>query len=83
MIVPACNPASNGESIPLSPDPHQHLLSPEVLILATLSDVRWNLRVVLIFISLMTKAFEHFLGDSQPFDILQLKILYLAQYTII
>lgn len=45
-------------SVSLPSHPHQHVLSPEVLILAILIGVRWNLRVVLIFISLITKDLE-------------------------
>jgi hypothetical protein len=47
-------------SIPLFPHPCQHLLSPEFLILVILTGVRWNLRVVLIYSSLITKDVEHF-----------------------
>ena len=40
-------------SVPLYPHPCQHLLSAEILIIAILTGVSWNLRVVLICISLM------------------------------
>ena len=53
-------PYQQWRSVPLSPHPCQHLLSSEFLILANLTGVRWNLRVVLVCISLMHKDVEHF-----------------------
>jgi uncharacterized protein YqcC (DUF446 family) len=47
-------------SVPLSPQSHQHLLSPEFLILAILTGERWNLWVALICTSLMIKNADHF-----------------------
>ena len=71
-------PHQQWKSIPLSPHPCQHLLSSEFLILAILTGVRWNLRVVLICLSLRIKDVEHFSRASQPFGIFQLRILCLA-----
>jgi hypothetical protein len=65
-------------NFPLSPHHRQHLLSPEFLILDILTGMRWNLRVVLICISLVIKDVELFSGASQPFGIPQLRILFLA-----
>jgi hypothetical protein len=48
-------------NVPVSAHPHQHLLAPEFFILAILTDMKLNLRVVLICISLMSKDVEHFL----------------------
>jgi hypothetical protein len=47
-------------SVPLSPNLSQHQLSPEFFILAIVTGVRWNLRVVLICISLMIKYAKRF-----------------------
>ena len=49
------------KTVPLSPHPCQQLLSPEFLTLPIMTGVRWNLRVVLICISLMINDVEHFL----------------------
>jgi hypothetical protein len=49
-------------SVPLSPHPCQHLLSPESLILSIVIGVRWNLRVIFTCVSMITKDFEHFFG---------------------
>jgi hypothetical protein len=46
--------------IPFSPHPHQRLLVVVLLILAILTGVRWNLSVVLMFISFMARDGEHF-----------------------
>jgi hypothetical protein len=47
-------------SVPLFPHLPQHLLSPEFLNLDILTGVRWNLRIVLICISLMIKDVKYF-----------------------
>jgi hypothetical protein len=46
--------------VSLSLCPQHNLLSPEFLILAIVTGVRWRLRVVLICISLMIKDVEYF-----------------------
>ena len=69
-------------STPFSSYPCQYLLSAEFLILAILTGVRWNLRVILICISLMTKDVEKNFRYFSPFDIPQLKILCLALYPV-
>ena len=48
-----------GRSVPLSPHPRQHLLSPKFLMLDILTGVRWNLSVVWICISLISKDVDN------------------------
>ena len=81
LVVPACNSTINGDvstfstSLPASAvtwgfDPN-HSDTSEV-----------DSRVLLIYISLMTKNVEHFLGASQSFIIPELRLLCLALYPI-
>jgi hypothetical protein len=46
-------------SVLFSSCPHQHQLSLEFSVLAFVTSVSWNVRVVLIYISLMTKDLEY------------------------
>jgi hypothetical protein len=59
VVVQTCNPTSNGGSFLFL-----HILTSicchEFFILVILTGIRWNLRVVLICISLMIKDVEHF-----------------------
>ena len=59
VVVLVCNLTDNGGML-LSPHPCQYLLSPEFLMLAILIGMKWNLKVSLICLSLMTKDAEHF-----------------------
>jgi hypothetical protein len=70
------------EGCSLAPHPHQHELSLVLLILAILTAVRWNLKVVLIDIFLMAKVVEHFFMCFQPLEIHLLRIPCLNLYPV-
>ena len=69
-------------SVPLSPHPCLHLLSPEIFILAILIGKICSLRVFLICISLMTKNIEHFFRCFSAIQYSSVEILCLALYPI-
>jgi hypothetical protein len=47
-------------SVPVSPHPCQHVISLEVLKLAILTVIRWNVRVILLCVSLVKNDVDHF-----------------------
>jgi hypothetical protein len=66
--------------VPFSPHNYQHLLLVVFLMMAILTEVMWNLSVVLICISFMTKDGEHFFHVFfWPFGLLLLKKFCLVQ----
>ena len=60
VVLQVCTSISCGVAFSLHHIPGQHMLSLEFFILAILRVVRWNLRVILICISLMTKDLDNF-----------------------
>jgi hypothetical protein len=50
-----------------SPHPHQHLMLFVFLVVALLTGVRWNLNMVLVSFSIMTRDVEHFFMCWWPF----------------
>jgi hypothetical protein len=75
VVVPVYTPTSN-EGVFLFLHIFCSVLSLECLILAILTSIGWNLRVVLTCISLLTKDFEHSSSVFQPFKIFLLRILF-------
>ena len=73
-------PHQQWRSVPLSPHLRQHLLSPEFLILAILTGVRWYLRVEIF--PWWLRMLNIFSGTCQTFGIPQLRILCLSLYPI-
>ena len=50
------------KGILLAPNPHQHELSLKFLILAILEEERWNLKIILIGISIMAKDVDMYVS---------------------
>jgi hypothetical protein len=71
------------KSVTLSPCPCQHVLSLEFLVFAILIGIRWNLRVVLICISMMIKGVEHYFKCFSAIWDLLFRILSWTLYPIL
>ena len=71
-----------GGVLPLPPPPLQYKMSSVFFILAILTGIRWNLRVLLIWISLIVKDVVHFLKCLSAILDFLLGVLYLGLYHI-
>ena len=76
-------PHQQWKSVSLSAQPLLHLLSSDFWILANLTGVMWNHRVVMIWICLMAMDVQHILDVSQLLDFPQLRTFCLALYCIV